>query len=185
MLEVIDEESDRLDWFIEGMMELARIEAGELQLHRRKTSVSEILLAATNRARPRTKSHHVEIKPLGDLPDLSVDEAALVEVMYVLLDNAAKYSEPGSSIRISATVANAKEVFLSVEDNGCGIPTELRKRVFEKFFRADGAGPAGTGLGLAIAQGIVEAHGGRIFIEDTASGAGVRMVVALPVKPEL
>lgn len=185
MLEVINEEADRLDWFIEGMMKLARIEAGELQLQRRKTSVREILLAATKRALPRTKNHHVEIEPLGDLPYLSVDEAALVEVMYVLLDNAAKYSEPGSSIKISATVANAKEVFLSVEDNGCGIPTELRERVFEKFFRADDAGPAGTGLGLAIAQGIVEAHGGRIFVEDTTSGAGVRMVVALPVKPEL
>jgi len=185
MLEVINEEADRLDWFIEGMMKLARIEAGELQLQKRKTSVSEILLAATKRALPRTKNLHVEIEPLADLPYLSVDEAALVEVMYVLLDNAAKYSEPGSSIKISATVANAKEVFLSVEDNGCGIPTELRERVFEKFFRADGTGSAGTGLGLAIAQGIVEAHGGRIFIEDTTSGAGVRMVVALPVKPEL
>ena len=184
MLDVINEEADRLDWFIEGMMELARIEAGELQLQKRKTSVSEILLAATKRAWPRTKSHHVEIEPLDNLPYLSVDEAALVEVIYVLLDNAAKYSKPGSLIKISATIGD-KEVFLSVEDNGCGIPTDLRERVFEKFFRAAGSGSAGTGLGLAIAQGIVEAHGGRIVIEDTANGAGVKMVVALPIQSEL
>ena len=184
MLDVINEEADRLDWFIEGMMKLARIEAGDLQLQKRKTSVSEILVAATKRAWPRTKSHHVEIEPLGNLPYLSVDEAALVEVIYVLLDNAAKYSKPGSLIKLSATVSD-KEVFLSVEDNGCGIPTDLRERVFEKFFRAAGAGSAGTGLGLAIAQGLVEAHGGRIVIEDTANGAGVKMVVGLPVKPAL
>ena len=182
MLEVIDEEADRLDRFIEGLMELARIEAGDLRLKKRKASVSEILLAAAKRAQPRTRRHHVRIEPLPDLPLLSVDEAALVEVFYVLLDNAAKYSAPGTLIRMSASVDN-NEVLMSVEDEGCGIPLQLRERVFDKFYRATDENaqgkPAGTGMGLAIAQGIVEAHGGRIFIEDAASGVGVKVVVAL------
>lgn len=182
MLEVIDEEADRLDRFIEGLMELARIDAGELRLEKRTVSVSEILSAATKRAQPRTRRHRIQIEPLSDLPPVNVDEAALVEVLYVLLDNAAKYSAPGTTIKISAALAN-DEVVLTVADEGCGIPRELRERVFDKFFRATGGGnqdqPAGSGMGLAIAQGIVEAHGGRIFIEDGANGIGVKVVVAL------
>ena len=182
MLEVIDEEADRLDRFIEGLMELARIDAGELRLERRRVPVSEIFSAATKRAYPRTRHHRVQVQPLPDLPQVSVDEAALVEVLYVLLDNAAKYSALGTTIKISASLAN-NEVVLSVLDEGCGIPPELRERVFDKFFRATGSAdrdrPAGTGMGLAIAEGIVEAHGGRIFIEDGANGVGVRVVVAL------
>ncbi len=181
MLEVIDEEADRLDRFIEGLMELARIDAGELQLEKRTVSVSEILSAATKRAQPRTRRHHVQIEPLPELPPVSVDEAALVEVLYVLLDNAAKYSEPGTTIKMSASFA-ANEVVIAVADEGCGIPRQLRERVFDKFFRVTGGGqsqPAGTGMGLAIAQGIMEAHGGRIFIEDGDNGVGVRVVVAL------
>lgn len=185
MLEVIDEEADRLDRFIEGLMELARIEAGDLRLKRRNASVSEILLAATKRALPRTRHHQVQIEPLPDLPAVSVDEAALVEVLYVLLDNAAKYSAPGTLIRISAAV-DKNEVIMSVEDEGGGIPLLLRERVFDKFFRATDEGaqdqPAGTGMGLAIAQGIVEAHGGRIFIADAVHGPGTRVVVALPTE---
>ena len=185
MLEVIDEEADRLDRFIEGMMELARIEAGDLRLKRRNASVGEIVLAASKRAQPRTRHHRVQLGPLADLPSVNVDEAALVEVLYVLLDNAAKYSDAGTLIRVSASAAN-DEVLLSVEDEGCGIPVHLRERVFDKFFRANGSrdqvSPAGSGMGLAIAQGIVEAHGGRIFIEDTDSGTGVKVVVALPTE---
>ncbi len=188
MLEVIDEEADRLDRFIGGLMELARIDAGDLRLEKRTVSIGEILSAATKRAEPRTRRHRVQIEPLPDLPPISVDEAALVEVLYVLLDNAAKYSASGTTIRISTSIANDR-VILGVADEGCGIPAHLRERVFEKFFRATGGGnqdqPAGSGMGLAIAQGIVEAHGGRIFIEDGANGVGVRMVVVLKLEPPL
>jgi two-component system sensor histidine kinase KdpD len=183
MLEVIDEEADRLDRFIEGMMELARIEAGELHLKRRNVSLEDILQSAVRRAAPRTRLHRVQIQPLMNLPTLSVDEAALVEVFYVLLDNAAKYSPPGTLIQISATAGRQEEVLVSVTDEGRGITPHLRHRVFDKFFRATGDAvdqPSGTGMGLAIAQGITEAHGGRIFIEDGPNGVGVKVVVSLP-----
>ena len=185
MLEVINEESDRLDRFIEGLMELARIEAGELQLRRHRASLNEILAAAIKRAEPRTRLHLIELKLDEQLPAVNVDERALVEVIYVLLDNAAKYSPAGSTISVSATHNQDGDVRLVVEDEGAGISPELRERVFTKFFRAMGGDgeqkPLGTGMGLAIAQGIVEAHGGRIWNEDGAGGRGTRFIVTLPM----
>jgi K+-sensing histidine kinase KdpD len=189
MLEVIDEESDRLDRFIEGLMELARIEAGELQLRKHWGAIEEIFAAAMKRAEPRTSRHHIEASLEQDLPPVNADEAALAEVIYVLLDNAVKYSAAGSQVRLSAKRESDNEVYLIVEDQGRGIPPELRQRVFEKFFRAthdtDEAKTSGTGMGLAIAQGIVEAHRGRIWIEDGAEGRGTKVIVAVPTNHEL
>jgi two-component system sensor histidine kinase KdpD len=108
------------------------------------------------------------------------------EVVYTLVDNAAKYSPPGTKIKISAGL-NEGMVQMSVEDEGEGVPVKLRERVFDKFFRATRDGdvsthrPSGTGMGLAIAKGIVEAHEGRIWIESPASGSGSRVVFTLPI----
>ena len=124
------------------------------------------------------------------LPAVRVDARAVAEVVYTLLDNAAKYSPPGTRIGLQAESAGDGTVQLSVEDEGPGVPLELRERVFDKFFRAmrDGdAGapkPSGTGMGLAIAKGLVEAHGGRIRVEDGPGGRGSRVVVTLPVGDE-
>lgn len=186
MLEVINEEADRLDRFIGSLMELARIEAGEMQLRRQSTPLDVIIVAAMKRAKPRTRDHRIELWLDDELPSVNVDELALVEAIYVLVDNAAKYSPSGSTIKVSATSKSGDEgsVFVIVEDQGKGIPPELRERVFDKFYRAmrdgDQAQPSGTGMGLAIAQGIVEAHGGHISIEDGAEGRGTKFVVALP-----
>jgi K+-sensing histidine kinase KdpD len=187
MLEVINEEADRLDRFIAGLMDLARIEAGELHLRRHQASLNEILAAAIKRAEPQTRFHYIELKLDGELPAVTVDEPALVEVIYILLDNAAKYSPPGSLISVSATNGENNQVRLVVEDQGPGIAPDLRERVFTKFFRAmrDGSEqkPSGTGMGLAIAQGIVEAHGGRIWNEHGVAGLGTRFIVELPIDP--
>jgi K+-sensing histidine kinase KdpD len=185
MLEVIDEEADRLDRFIGGLMELARIDAGELQLRRQWNSLDEIIMAAMKRAEPRTRAHKIELWLDDELPSVNVDEPALAEVIYVLVDNAAKYSAPGSVIKVTAKAGPDDKVRVMIDDQGPGIPAELRERVFEKFFRAmrDGdQGKHGTGMGLAIAQGIVEAHGGRIWIEAGESGAGARFIAELPTE---
>lgn len=184
MLEVIDEEADRLDRFVEDLMALARIEAGEMQLRREWGSLEEIVSAAMKRASPLTKDHHIEMRLHGELPSVRVDERAMAEVIYVLLENAAKYSPSGGVIRVGAQPGGEDMVQLTIEDQGPGIPAELRERVFDKFFRAMRDGDLsghkpGTGMGLAIAKGIVEAHGGKIWIED-ASDSGTRMVVLLP-----
>ncbi|OLE53266.1 MAG: hypothetical protein AUG51_13950 [Acidobacteria bacterium 13_1_20CM_3_53_8] len=190
MLEVIDEEADRLNRFIEGLVEMARIEAGEMRLRRRWGVIEEIINAALDRAAPLTRKHKIQVWLEDELPPLRVDERAVAEVIYTLIDNAVKYSTAGTSIRIYAKRVDLETIQLAVEDEGRGISAELRERVFEKFFRAmrDGDSgtkqPVGTGMGLAIAQGIVEAHGGRIWIEDCTTGPGTRVVFTLPIGDE-
>ena len=185
MLEVIDEETDRLNRFVEGLVEMARIEAGELRLRLRRGSVEEIVSAALERAAPLTRGHEVRVSMPEGLPAVRVDARAVAEVVYTLLDNAAKYSPDGTRIKVRAESAADETVRLSVEDEGPGVAFELRERVFDKFFRAmrdgDASAPTGAGMGLAIAKGIVEAHGGRIWIEESAGSSGSRVVVALPI----
>jgi two-component system sensor histidine kinase KdpD len=187
MMEVIDEESDRLSRFISGLIELARIEAGELQLRRRWGAVDEIISTALSRAEPITRSHRVELEVENELPGVRVDERAVSEVVYTLIDNAAKYSSTGSTIRITARHSGDELIEMGVEDDGPGIPVDLRERVFDKFFRATRDGdvrnrqPTGTGMGLAIAKGIVEAHDGKIWIESGRNGKGTRVLFTLPI----
>ena len=186
MLQVIDEESDRLNRFISGLIELARIDAGELQLRRQWGAIDEIVSTALARAQPLTQHHEVVVKIGEELPAVRVDERAVSEVVYTLVDNAAKYSPAGTKIKISAGVS-AGMIEMAVEDEGDGVPVRLRERVFDKFFRATRDGdvstqqPSGTGMGLAIAKGIVEAHAGKIWIESPANGHGTRVVFTLPV----
>jgi two-component system sensor histidine kinase KdpD len=187
MMEVIDEESDRLSRFINGLIELARIEAGELQLRRRWGAIDEIISAALSRAEPITRNHRVELEVDKELPGVRVDERAVSEVVYTLIDNAAKYSPRGSTIRITARRSGDELIEMGVEDEGPGIAFDLRERVFDKFFRATRDGdvpthqPTGTGMGLAIAKGIVEAHDGKIWIESGRNGKGTRVLFTLPI----
>lgn len=187
MLEVIDEECDRLNRFIEGLVEMARIEAGELQLRRRWGTMEEIITAARARAAKVTSRQHLEVAIETNLPIVRVDARAVSEVVYTLLENAAKYSPAGTRIRVTASRRDAEMIEVHVEDQGAGIPFELRERVFDKFFRAMREGdankslPPGNGMGLAIARGIVEAHNGRIWVESGAAGRGTRVVFTLPI----
>jgi K+-sensing histidine kinase KdpD len=185
MMEVIDEEADRLDRFIEGLTKLARIDAGEIQLRRQWSSIAEVITVALKRAEPRTKANQIEVWIEDELPSVRIDEHAVAEVVYTLVDNAAKYSPPGTTIRVKAAPGDSETLRLSVEDEGPGISTETRERVFDKFFRAMRDGDigdrkSGSGMGLAIARGIVEAHGGRIWIEDADGHPGAKFVVELP-----
>ena len=190
MLEVIDEESDRLNRFIGGLIELARIEAGELRLRRRWGAIDEIVSTALTRAKTLTEKHQIEVKIEKELPIVRVDSNAVSEVLYTLVDNAAKYSRAGTKISINAQGANDGMITMAVEDQGQGIPIDLRERVFDKFFRATRNGdvsthqPSGTGMGLAIAKGIVEAHDGKIWIESGQGGKGTRVVFTLPIGDE-
>ena len=190
MLEVIDQESDRLNRFIGDLIELARIEAGELRLRRRWGAVDEIISTALTRAKSLIAKHQVQINSEAESPVVRVDANAVSEVVYTLVDNAAKYSPPGSTIRIEAQRGQDGMVVMAVEDEGNGIPEEMRERVFDKFFRATRNGdvnthqPSGTGLGLAIAKGIVEAHDGKIWIENARNSKGTRVVFTLPIGDE-
>jgi K+-sensing histidine kinase KdpD len=185
LLQVIDEESDRLNRFIEGLS--SADQPG--QAHRstgRSERLDDIVRAGLVRAQNLTREHHV-IAALDDqLPRLSVDPASVTEVLYMLLDNASKYAPAGTVIRVTATAADERFVKLTVADEGPGVSPELAERVFEKFFRIPGREPrdprrVGIGLGLPIARRLVEAQGGRIALEPAAAGRGTVVALLLPV----
>lgn len=186
MLEVITRGADRLDRFVEGIVDLARIEAGDLDLHRNWRSIDDLIEVALAQAEPLMHNHQVNIVIPAELPIVRVDARAVTEVIYTLLDNARKYAPAHTQITISACTARDDVVEISVEDQGPGISLPYRERVFERFYRivdnyTGKAPPSGFGVGLAIAKGIVEAHGGRIWIEDATQGSGTRIVFTVPV----
>jgi len=186
-LEIINEETDRLNRFTEGMVELARLEAKAVQLRRAWCSVDEIFAAALDRAKAVCKAHRIQVATEAELPAVRVDAKAIAQVVYTLLENAAKYSPPGTPIKLSAQRAPDEMIEIAVEDEGRGIPEELRERVFEKFFRAafdTKSTTGGFGLGLAIARGIVASHAGKIGITTGAQNRGTRVAFTIPIGDE-
>ncbi|MEQ1644031.1 MAG: DUF4118 domain-containing protein [Pyrinomonadaceae bacterium] len=182
-LHIINEETDRLNGFIEGMVQLARIEAGSASAVGSISNVEEIITIALERAGAVITEHHLEVNLQKELPMIRVDARAIAEVVYNLIENAAKYSAKDSRITIDAA-AHGNRVLISVSDEGKGIPVEMRERVFEKFLRLDGEQTNGLGLGLAIVRGIIEAQNGTVEIRSAANGIGTKMVIALPVEEE-
>jgi two-component system sensor histidine kinase KdpD len=188
LLEVIDEESDRLNRFIEGLSSADRRDVSQVQTLRSER-LDTIVRAAVVRAENLTREHRVEISLDEALPSLSVDPASIVEVIYMLLDNASKYSPGGTTIRVTAGVADNRFVKVVVTDEGPGVPKDFRERVFENFFRIPTREPrdsrrVGVGLGLPIARRLVEAQGGRIWVESPATGRGTAVALMLPLSGE-
>lgn len=188
LLAVIDEESDRLNRFIEGLATPDQRPLSE-PLHLRAVTLADVVRTALVRAETLTREHSMIIDVPDTLPPVSVDPASIVEVLYMLIDNASKYSAAGTVIALSAARADERSVQVAVSDDGPGIPPELRERVFEKFFRVPGREPRdrhrrGVGLGLPIARRLVEAQAGRLWIDAPASGRGTMVTIELPVAPE-
>jgi K+-sensing histidine kinase KdpD len=187
LLQVIDEESDRLNRFIEGLSSADRRDVSQNPMLRRER-LDEIVSAGVTRADNLTRDHSVTVNLPESLPLVSVDAASIIEVVYLLLDNASKYTRPGTAIRLTASAVDERYVKLIVADEGPGVPVELRERVFENFFRIPFREPSdprrvGVGLGLPIARRLVEAQGGTITIEAPRRGQGTAVVLALPAAP--
>jgi two-component system sensor histidine kinase KdpD len=187
LLAVIDEESDRLNRFIEGLSTPDLVPVSTR--YRRASRVEDLVQAALLRSEPITRNHEIVVELEGTLPSVSVEPASIVEVLYILLDNASKYSAAGTPIVVRAAQTDDGYVRASVSDGGPGIPPELRERVFEKFFRApiqefDDRRPGGIGLGLPIARSLIETQAGRLWIEETPHSRGATVVMTLPVAPE-
>ncbi|MBX7223235.1 MAG: sensor histidine kinase KdpD [Blastocatellia bacterium] len=180
---IISEETHRLTMLVQNLLEMARIEAGELVVVRHWTTVSEIVTTAVNQASARLRNHSVKIDVPESLPLVCVDSRLLDEVLVNLLENAAKYSPTGTEITVHGKLAQ-NELSLSVRDCGHGIRPDDLDRIFDKFYRATpvaGPQPEGTGMGLAIAKGIVTAHGGRIWVESVPH-EGATFSVAIPTE---
>jgi two-component system sensor histidine kinase KdpD len=179
-LNIVNEETDRLNRFIEGMVGLAQLEAGTAHSRTSLATLDEILPIALERAASLPGNHVVKINQQAELPLVRADARAVAEVLYNLLENAAKYSPPDSTITISAGTDN-RNVIVTINDEGPGIPADMHEKVFEKFVRLGDVKHDGMGLGLAIARGIVEAQGGTIEISDGDGGRGTKVVVTLPI----
>lgn len=179
-LDIINEETDRLNRFIESMVELARVEGGSMSDTESLANVEEIISIALDRSGRILGEHRVRLDLERDLPLIGVDAKAIAEVIYNLIDNAVKYSPPQSLITISAK-AHGNVVVIFVMDEGRGIPEEMRERVFEKFVRVGQNQSRGLGLGLAIARGIVEAQNGTISARPGDGGNGTKIIVRLPI----
>ena len=189
LLQVIDEESDRLNRFIEGLSTPDR--AAPMQpIRLRAVDVEAMVRSGLNRAETVTRDHRVVIAVEPQVPAISVDAASITEVIYILLDNASKYAPVGTTITVHAAREDERSVRITVADEGPGIPEALRERVFEKFFRVPGREShdphrGGVGLGLPIGRRLVEAQGGKIWVE-TVSGRGTALVMTVPSsEPEL
>jgi two-component system, OmpR family, phosphate regulon sensor histidine kinase PhoR len=183
-LEIIRDQSMRLAQLTDDLLRLARIEAGKLELDFHPVPLAPLLdsLADTYTMRAARKQLALTIDCPPDVPDVQGDASLLKEVLQNLLDNAMQYTPPGGSIELSAVHRDDQAVF-TVSDTGVGIPLAAQERIFERFYRVDAARSrevGGTGLGLSISKHIVEAHGGKIWVESDM-GRGSRFHFSIPL----
>jgi two-component system, OmpR family, sensor histidine kinase KdpD len=177
LLATIQSEAARLNRLVGNLMHLSQVQAGALVPQRVPVAVDEIVERVVARLKPQLGDHSVCMMVRDDVPDVSADIVQLDQLITNVVENAVKFSPPGSDINIS--VARwLHSVRVSIADRGPGIPAEERERVFEAFVRG-GDGSDGSGLGLAIARAVVLAHDGRIWIEGTPGG-GTTVMLELP-----
>jgi two-component system sensor histidine kinase KdpD len=175
-------EADRLDRLLKNLLDMMRIEAGAVQLSREWHPIDEVVGAALARLEGRLRDHTVNTTFPADLPLVLVDGVLLEQVIINLVENAVKYVPAGTIIDLVAT-ANDREIVVDVADRGPGIPFGEESRIFNKFYRGKSAREGGVGLGLTICRGIVEAHGGRIWVEHRPGGGAIfRFTIPLPEK---
>ena len=181
LLDVIDEETDRLNRLVGEAAEMAQLDAQRVELHLSPYPVSEIVETALEKSRQVLGKHQLRLQIPDSLPEVRVDLERIAEVLIHLLENAAKYSPEDTPITVSAE-ARGKMVEISVADRGPGIDDLEQSLVFEKFYRGRDQRyrVQGTGMGLSISKAIVEAHGGTIGLTSQV-GSGSVFHFTLPV----
>ena len=185
-LTVILEESDRLNALIDNLLDASRLQAGGLPLETDQVALDALAGRVARRFRTQTQLHEIGVSFPSDFPAVSGDAGRLEQVVNNLVSNAMKYSPEGRRIEISGRAAPG-EVVVTVSDRGVGIPLEEQTRVFDRFFRGARErqqSTAGAGLGLYLARAIVEAHGGRIWVESSP-GEGSAFSFSIPRKQTL
>ena len=182
LLATIIDEAERLNRFIANLLDMTKLESGAVVPNATPHDVGEIVGSAIRRASKILAKHNVEVDIAADLPMVSVDAVLLEQVLFNLLDNAAKYAPAETTIGIRSR-RDADAVGIQVLDQGSGIPDGDLERIFEKFYRAqkgDRVRP-GTGLGLAISRGFIEAMRGSISSGNRTDTSGAVFTITLPV----
>ncbi len=178
--EVIERAARRMDRLIQDLLDVAVAESGQLTVERAQLAARDLIVGAVDMQRPLASSASLELRVDLDreLPDIWGDRDRLLQVFENLIGNAIKFTNAGGSITVGA-VPRDHEVVFRVADTGSGIAPENLPRVFDRFWQASRTGRIGAGLGLQIAKGIVEAHGGRIWVES-AAGSGSTFFFTIP-----
>jgi two-component system sensor histidine kinase KdpD len=182
LLATVIDESERLNRFIANLLDMTKLESGAIVPNAALHDVGDIVGSALRRASKILAGHHVSLELASDLPMVEVDAVLFEQVLFNLLDNAAKYAPADTSIAIRAA-RDANWIVLDISDEGDGIPAAEVEHVFDKFYRVqkgDQVRP-GTGLGLAISRGFIEAMHGRIVAGNRTDRRGAVLTIRLPV----
>jgi two-component system, OmpR family, sensor histidine kinase KdpD len=186
LLAVIEEETDHLNYLVGNLLDMSRIESGALKPKREWNMISEILGGVLKKMSKITDKHQLVLDIPANLPLIPTDYVQMEQVFSNLLSNSIKYAPQVSTITISAHTQNDGVLRVSVRNQGPSVPEEYLERIFDKFFRITAADRiTGTGLGLSICKGIIEAHGGKIWAENTADGLAFIFTLPLTLDGEL
>lgn len=185
MLQNIYDEAERLSRLVNNLLNIAMLESGSLKLHKELQPLEEVVGAALNRLEKKLADRPVQTSLPADLPMIPLDSALAEQIFINLLENALKYTPPGSPLSIAA-VQQGREIAVEVSDSGPGFPPEDLQMIFEMFERGRrDLGQKGYGLGLSICRAVVQAHGGRIGAENRpGGGATIRFTFPLEAKAD-
>jgi len=178
-LEVIGRAGDRMNRLIQDLLDLSRIDAGGLAVRPQQADVRPLLDEAAELVEARAREKGLTVEVEGDAPDARVDRDRVLQVLGNLLANALRHTPREGRITLACGTDEEGSVRVSVQDTGPGIPLEDQALLFDRFWRPDLTVGNGAGLGLAIVKGIVEAHGGRVWVESSL-GAGSTFCFTLP-----
>lgn len=185
-VEVIRQAAEQMDALIQDLLDITRLEAGRLVVSPREVELSALIARSVEGLRPLADAGGVTLRTeIPALPTLRVDPDRVTQILSNVIGNAIKFTSTGGTVTLNARVVD-HVVEIAVADTGEGIPAAQLPRVFDRFFQASLTARAprhGAGLGLPIARGIVEAHGGRIWVESTP-GAGTTVFFTLPLQAE-
>lgn len=181
--QIIYEEAEHLNRLVGNLLDMTRIESGGIHVKKQWELLEEVVGSTLLRMKKQLTHHHLRKKLPDNLLLVPMDSVLIEQVLVNLIDNAVKYSPSGTTIELAVEVQE-KEIVVSVADEGVGIPEGSEERIFEKFYRIAPEHTGGVGLGLAICRSIVEAHGGRIWVENRAGeGSIFRFTLPLEGKP--
>nr|BDT37903.1 PAS domain S-box protein [Myxococcus sp. MH1] len=184
-LKIINRQIDRMAKLVEDLLDISRLQAGRLSLELERFDFSQLVHETRDRMAVLSQGHEIQVETPENLEGIW-DRGRLDQVLTNLLSNAIRYSPEGGAVLVRLTGEGSEGVHLSVKDSGVGIPKDKQALIFERFGRAHGSKYGGLGLGLTISQGIVEQHGGRIWVESPGvPGQGSTFNVWLPRETEV
>lgn len=177
LYEQIENSGTRLNEQVENLLNMSRLETGMLKLKMDWVDMNDLIQSVLNKFN-QTKTHEIRFKQDENLPYLKIDRGIIEQVIYNILHNAISYTNAGTKIEITCKIVDAN-FYIYISDNGNGISDTHKQQIFDKFYRINNNKSGGTGIGLSVVKGFIEAHNGKISVEDTAGG-GATFMISMP-----